>query len=166
VAEDYFSAGFGAISSLFGGISGQKGQEAAAKGSDAAAAAFHTGAEIAGQNVELEKMSTDVQGIQAERKVVKTIGSMQAGLEGAGVVATSGTGIDLLRDSTAQGHLTSQMIGVQGEINANAFRQQQAGLEGQAAQAEATAAAQRAAGKSDMFGGILGAVGKIGGLFF
>lgn len=163
---NYFSGGIGAVSSLVGGFFGQKADEAQAKGLEAAAGAYRTGAEIAGQDVELEKMSTDIQEIAASRKITKTIGAQEAGVAGAGLAIRSGSALDLLRESVAQGHTTSQMLGLQGEINANQFRQQEATLLGEAAQADAAAAAAKAAGEGSMFGGILGAVGKIAGMFF
>lgn len=163
---NYFSAGFGAVSSIFGGITGFKADEASAKGSEIAAAAFEKASGIAGENAVLTGFSTEIQDIAAKRKIEKTIAAQQSAIAGAGFEGGSGSAGDLLRESTTQGHLTTQAIGLQGTINENAYLAQETALEGEAGQARATAEAQHAAGQASLFGGVLGAVGKIASLFF
>lgn len=148
----------GALSSLgsgIGGIGSAIGDFYAASGSRDAAAAFETGAGYATENAELAQWSTNVQEIQAQRKVDRVVAAQQNAQVGAGFTS-GGTGLDLLRDSTAQGHLTTQMIGVQGQINENSYLAQSAALEGESKQAKAAAAAQTAAGVTSGIGGILG----------
>lgn len=132
----------GAVDSIFGGL----GQLKAASGYKKAAAFSDLSASISEQ-------ATQIQLLQAQRDIYRTLGGQQADVAGAGL-AQSGSALDLLRDSTAQGALTKQLITAQGAITT-------AGYEAEAESYRSMAAAAKKAGKGGILGGILKGVATI-----
>jgi len=108
-----------AVKDIFTGFS----DDALIKGYNAAAGGFDTAASLARQNAEIEKQSTAIKTMQAERQIYKTLGGQQADVAAAGFGA-SGSALDLLADSTRQGELTKHLITQQGQINVNNFQEQ------------------------------------------
>lgn len=137
----------------------------AASGSTAAGNAYTAGAAIAGQNELLAAESGTLEQIAAARKVRETIAKQQNAIASNGFNAGSGTGLSLLRESTAQGAQTGQVIGLQTQINENAYTQQEEALQGEASQAYATAASQQAAAAGSAISGVAGLVGSLFKLF-
>jgi len=131
-----------AASSIFGGI-----------GDLEEGAAYGKAAEYAGQNAELEKQSTDIQEFQAQRKITQTLGGQQAEVASAGF-ASSGSSLDLLHASAAQGNLTKNLISIQGQVNENGYLEAQAQYKGMAD-------AATMAGIGGIVGGVLGGIGSI-----
>lgn len=146
----------GAVSDIFGGFAGQEraaGYEAEAKG-------FRTAAGLAGENIGLAGVATDIQEMQARRNELKVIGGQISDVAGAGFTS-SGTALDLLAESNRQAGLEQQLIGTQGDIQENAYRSQQESFLAQAKAAEAAASASSMSSIGSFAGGILKGVGAI-----
>lgn len=124
------SGGISSVGAAVSDLYGAKGAKRAAQGYDASAVSLGRAADIADQNAEITRRSTELTKMQQEREIYKTIGGQQADIAGAGFSA-SGTALDLLRDSTAQGDLTLRLIEEQGLINENAYRLQAESYRGQ-----------------------------------
>ncbi len=97
---------------------------------------------LARQNEEYVKESTAIQQTQLDRQIYQTIGGQQAGTAGAGLAA-SGSALDLLADSAAQGALAKDVLAKQGLIT-------EAGYEEQAQSYDTMAAAGRMAYAGEM----------------
>lgn len=144
----------GAVSDIFGAMAAgerKKGYRAEAEG-------FETAARLSGENADLAKISTEIQQTQAERKALKVIGGQIADVAGAGFGA-GGTAIDLLADSNRQASLEQAILGVQGDIQENAYEQQERSF---LTQAEAARSAAKASGIAEI-GGYIGAGFKFAG---
>lgn len=130
----------GGISSIFGAI-----------GDLSEAGAYKKAATIADQNAALEAESTSIQQSQESRKVFQTLGAQASQVAGAGLTA-GGSSLDVLRSSVQQGSLQKQLIGLQGAVQENSFKQEASAYQGM------EGAANAAAG-----GGILGGIVKFAG---
>lgn len=126
-----------AASSIFSGI----GELQSAKG-------YKKAAGFAGLNADISQQSADIQELMASRQVYKTMGGQQADVAGAGL-ASSGSALDLMRDSAQQGSLTKQLIANQGEINVMGYKAE-----------EASYSSMASAAKASGIGGIVGGVIK------
>jgi hypothetical protein len=131
-----------------------------------AAAAGHTADEYAAERnanlerAEAEKTSTQLKLFSSERKISATKGAAIASIGAAGF-QQSGSGADILRESTQQGYLEQAAIGEQGAINEAGFLD-----------AAKRAQEERQAAKGGIFGGIMGGILqgagvalKLGGMF-
>lgn len=120
----------GAVSSLFAGFgaSSQAGLQAEgldikAQGDLAEASNYDLASDLAQQNEKFTETSTAVKAQQIARSNFQTIGGQQADVAGAGF-ASSGSSLDLLRDSASQGALTSAVAGQQGLITEASYTEQ------------------------------------------
>lgn len=129
------------ISSIFGGI-----------GDLAAAGDYSKAAKLAEQNAHIAKVSTDIQEAQQRRQQYQIIGGVEAAA-GANNLSLSGSAMDVMRSNIQQITLNKSLVGEQGLIEQNAWKEK-------AAADQAMAAASQAAG----IGGILGGVASIFGL--
>ena len=127
-------------------------------GDTAEAQAYGTAEAIANQNATLAGVSGNIQEIQQQRDVMRTVGNQQSAVA-AGGFESSGSSLALLKSSLQQGYLGNQMIQTQtamtqggyleqaaasgSEITAANVAAQQAGVAGQ--QATTLAAAQTTA---------------------
>lgn len=93
-----------AVSDLFSGFGDQQ-----------AAGSYRTTARYARTNAELEQESLDIKQAQLNREIYTTIGGQKADVASSGFSA-SGSALDLLRDSKAQGALAKAQLNVQGAI--------------------------------------------------
>ncbi len=123
MAVDFGGIG-GGISSVFGAL----GDLSSAKGYKKAAA-------YSDLNAGLARESTAIQQYQQQRDLYQTIGGQQADLAGAGLGA-SGSALDLIRSSMAQGSLAKQLIGLQGEITATGYKAEAASYSSMASSAK------------------------------
>jgi len=101
--------------------------------------------DLALQNKQFTEMSTSIKEAQISRDVSKSLGLTQAQEAGAGF-ATSGSGLDILRESTSQGALTKAVASENGLVQeagyqerADSYKLMQAAAT-QAADAETNAA--------------------------
>jgi hypothetical protein len=127
------AANFGSAASDFGGavsdLFSYQGDQAAAK-------MFGQSIGIAQQNQQIEKSSVAIQEAQQQRQMFMGLGTVQANQAGAGGTA-GGSAMDVLRASTIQGGLSHAKLAAQGQIQENAYRQQETAAEAEQAQAKA-----------------------------
>lgn len=132
----------GAVKDIFGGL-----------GDMAEASAYKDAAKYAAQNAVITAASTRIQESQLARKVFQTVGAQSAQVASAGF-ASSGSSLDLARNSIAQGSLQKQLVADQGLINENGFKEESAKYTGMAS-----------AAKSSGIGGFIGGALKIATMF-
>lgn len=113
------SAFGGAASDLFASF----GDKAKAQGDFAEGKAYGLASDLATQNEQFTETSTAIKEAQQQREVTQQLGGQQADVAGAGFAA-SGSALDLLRDSAAQGALTHAVLGQQGLITEAGYTEQ------------------------------------------
>jgi hypothetical protein len=149
MADPFGSIGAG-VSDIFAGFA----DETKAKGDILEGQAYGEAATLAFQNEQFTKMSTDIQEAQAQRELLLSQGRTQAEVAGAGFAA-SGSALDILRSSAAQGSLQKAVVEQQGLITAAGFEEQgQSYLLMQQAANNAASAEKTAAIGSFIAGGI------------
>lgn len=116
--------------------------ELTATGLEGEAAAYTTAAGIAGSNADLEKQAAAIRAFQEDRIVRRTIGSQRAA-NAANGFAEAGTSLSLLRDSVQQGHITTALTLLQGDINVGGYLAEQLAANADAAAATNTAEVTR-----------------------
>ena len=117
------------------------------------ASSYQDAAKYAGQNAQIAAESTAIQEFQAQRKITQTIGAGVADTAGNGL-KVSGSSLDILHESAAQGSLTKNLISLQGQIDVNGYKEAQSQYNGMAS-----------AANSAGIGGILGGIATIAGMF-
>lgn len=80
-------------------------------------------ADLARKNEKYTEESTAIKQTMADRQIYQGIGTEQADIAGAGFAA-SGSALDLLRDSAAQGALQKEVIAKQGLITEEGYNEQ------------------------------------------
>jgi len=151
--QQTFSDIGGAASDLFASF----GDSAKAEGDFAEARSYSLAAELAGQNEKFTETSTAIKEAQQQREMMGVLGGQQADIASAGFAA-SGSALDIMRDSAAQGALTHAVLGQQGLITEAGYTEQQKSYENMAAAATAAGnAANQAATFSDVTSMIKGA---------
>lgn len=103
----------------------------ASEGLKISAAGYREAASITGKNIDLTKESQRIKSLQAEREIYKALGGQESAVASSGLAA-SGSALDVMRDSAAQGVLTMDLLKKQGEIDLNTLKLQQVGYETQA----------------------------------
>ncbi len=137
-------AGFGAQSKAQGDLIEQQNYQLAAK--------------YAQQEALFSEMSGRIQQMQETREISKSLGATVADVAGAGF-ATSGSAIDLLRESASQGALVKQVSEYQSNITTAGYKEQAQSYSNMAAAAGIAASADSKAATGDfMAAGIQGAV--------
>lgn len=149
-------ADFGGVGGVFSSAGTAISDFYQAQGDKKSASNYLEAADIANQNAQLAKMSAAIQETATQRQINKTIGGQAADVAGAGF-AQSGSALDLMRDSASQGALQKAMIGLQGQINSNAYAAQAGAYMGE------YQAAQTAA-KAAQGGGIMSTIGAVAGI--
>lgn len=128
---DFLDADFGALGnaadSLFTGI-----------GASQAAGSYKKSAKALRQNAKLEEESFNIKRAMLDRQIYGAIGGQKADVAAAGFKA-SGSGLDLIRDSAAQGALAKAALGLQKDIAVKNWKDQASAASDSAA-AESTAA--------------------------
>jgi hypothetical protein len=141
VSGQTFSDFGGAVSDLFA-VSADR---AKAAGDLAEATEYGLAASFAEKEAQYTAVSTQIQEYQEQRALSKSLGDTSAGIAGAGFSA-GGSGLDLLRDSAAQGAMQQAVTKEQGLITEEGYEEQaqsyriMQGAAEQAAQAEKKAA--------------------------
>ena len=113
-----FSAGGNAVNDLFAGFAAQT----KAKGNRLQAQQYDLAADLALKNKQFTETSTAIKEQQTQRSIETVIGQQQADV--ASSFAATGTALDLLRDSMAQGALTKAAVGQQGLIEEAGYQEQ------------------------------------------
>jgi hypothetical protein len=94
-----------------------------ASGNLAEASSYDQASALATANEQYTEQSTRVQEAQQARQVTQTIGGQQASVAGAGF-ASSGSALDIMRDSASQGALARGVLGQQGAITEAGYTEQ------------------------------------------
>lgn len=113
----------GAVSDLLSSQATEKGLRLKAQGNVVEAGNYTAAAQLALENEEYTKQSTEIQQTQSERATLLGIGKEKSDIAGAGF-AESGTGLDLLRSAAIQGGLQKAVIGQQGLIQEDSQAEQ------------------------------------------
>jgi hypothetical protein len=118
--------GTGTISSIGGAVSdlfAAEGHRSKAQGLRIEGGNYDLASRYATENEKFTEVSTAVKQAQLDRENFKVLGGQQADVAGAGFAA-SGTALDLLRDSAAQGALTKAIGAEQGLITEEGYKVQ------------------------------------------
>lgn len=136
-SQSTFSAAGGAVSDLFGGIGDLQqgalkakglnlqasGLRIKAQGDLAEASEYDLAGNLATANEKFTEQSQAIKQMQLDRQIASSQGQTSADVAGAGF-ASSGSALDILRDSASQGALTKQVLGQQGLITEAGFQEQ------------------------------------------
>lgn len=109
----------GAVSDLFTASA----DRSKAQGDFAEAQDYDLASGLATQNEEFTVQSTAIKQAQNDRQIYQTMGGVTADTAGSGFAA-SGSSLDVLRDSAAQGALTKAVAGQQGLITEAGYDEQ------------------------------------------
>ena len=131
-----------AVSDLFG-----------SKAAGASASSYQEAQAIADQNAKIAAAATNTQEMQETRALQKSLGTTAADVSGAGF-ASSGSALDIVRDSAMEGALNKALTAEQGAITVNSY-EEQAGMFGGMAEAA------NASGTGQLIGGVLQAAGGV-----
>lgn len=127
--------------------------------------------DLSAQSARIADTSSRLTQTQQQREITKVLGGQRADIASAGLL-NSGSALDIIRDSTAQGNLQMSVLRANGQLEQQGYKEEalsyaamgkaseaaSAAAIGQAGQAQAAAAASKKSG----IGGILGGVLKIG----
>jgi hypothetical protein len=145
VSASIFSSLGGSVSDLFGGIGAisqanlkAQGLDIQAQGDLAEATNYDAAAVLAGQNAQFTQSSTAIKQAQIDRQTTLAIGGQQADVA-AGGFSSTGSALDLMRDSASQGALTKAVAGQQGLITEAGYQEQQKSYQTMSDAARATA---------------------------
>ena len=146
-------SGFGgAAADLFAA----EGDKAKAKYDFAEGQQYGLASDLATQNEKFTETSTAIKEAQQQREMMGVLGGQQADIASAGF-AESGSALDIMRDSAAQGALTHAVLGQQGLITEAGYNEQAASYKVmQGAANDAGNAENNAATFADITGAIKG----------
>lgn len=163
IGSDTFRDIGGAVSDIFGGFAADTSSDLKAKGLSIQAQGTRLSAQslllkaqgdlseaeqydlaqqLAQQNAAYTRASTAISAAQQDRQITMTIGGQRAAVAGAGL-ASSGTALDLLRDSASQGALARATLQTQGSITEAGFNEQAKSYAVMSAAARTTAAGKQ-----------------------
>jgi len=147
----------GAVSDLFSSQATATGLRLKASGDLAEAGNYDLSADMATQNAQFAEVSTRVKAAMTQRQIYQGIGTETADIAGSGFRTNTGSSLDLLRSSAAEGALNKQLVTEQGQITEAGYNEQAASYTNLAAFARSSAATEDSeAGKSTL-GGEIGA---------
>lgn len=155
-----FGAVLGDVGSAAGSLFSALGAGATAHGAEQAASLYTQASQYADQNVQYAITNEQIQQMLSARAFGKAEGKARAAAGASGLdLLNSPDVIDALRETRQQQQIQSEIIGIQGGINENAYREQSFALQGQAASSIATAEAARSSETGSLLGGLFG-IGK------
>jgi len=146
----------GAASDLFAA----SGHKAKAQGDLIEAQNYDLAAGLATQNEKFEETSTAIKEAQIARENSKMLGGQQADVASAGFAA-SGSALDLMRDSAAQGALHTAVAGEQGLITEAGYTEQAQSYQNMSVAAHMAADAENQAATGSTITGILKGVAAV-----
>jgi post-segregation antitoxin (ccd killing protein) len=129
--KDTFGDLGGAVSDLFAA----QGYKYKAQGDEFEKQNYLLAADLADKNARFAETSTAIKTAQQNRQIYQNIGGQKADIAGAGF-AESGSAIDLLRDSAAQGALMQAVTQQQGLIQEEGYKEQAQSYRNMAAAAQ------------------------------
>lgn len=113
----------GAVNDLYSGNAAQQRGYIKAEGDFVEAANYKDASALATQNAQFTEASTNIKDVMAERNIYRTISSQQAGFALSGVLE-SGSALDIMRSSAAEGALTRSLVQAQGQITEAGYKEQ------------------------------------------
>lgn len=155
--------GAGTITSLSGAVGdlfAASGHRAKAQGDRVEAQNYDLASELAAQNAKFTETSTAIKEAQIDRENYKVIGGQQADVASAGF-ASSGSALDLMRDSAQQGALTHAVAGEQGLITEAGYQEQAQSYTNMSTAARMAADAEDNAATGSTITGILKGVAAV-----
>jgi len=114
---------FSALSGAVGDLFSASALRTKAQGNRIEAQSYDLAADLASRNKQFTEQSTEIKQAQLDRSIFQTIGQQKADVAASGFAA-SGSALDLLRDSAAQGALTKAVTGQQGLIEEAGYEEQ------------------------------------------
>lgn len=164
----------GAVADLFNADAHKANAQAhryKAQGQRIEAGNYDRSSDFSEQNAMFTETSTAIKRAQTDRDLYKTLGGQQSDIAGAGF-ANTGTALDLMRDSAAQGALTKAVGAQQGLITEEGYQVQAKNYiaMGEAARLaasaeDAAAAAEEHAAKGSQISSIFKGVAAIASVF-
>jgi hypothetical protein len=158
--------GTGTINSIGGAVNDLFAADAhrsRAAGDRIQATNYDLASTLATQNEKFTETSTAIKQAQNDRQIYQAVGGQQADVAGAGF-ASSGSALDLLRDSASQGALTKAVAGQQGLITEAGYTEQAESYTNLAGAARLAAHAEDEAASGSVIGSILHGVGAVASL--
>lgn len=155
------------FSDISGGISdffAASADKAKAAGDIAEQQNYQLAGQLANTEDTYTQWSTAIKGMQADREIYQGASREQADVAGAGF-AQSGSSLDLLRDSAAQGALQKQVLSEQGLITEAGYKEQSQSYTNMANAAGAAASAENTASTGSLIAGGVKAAAGIATLF-
>lgn len=113
----------GAVSDIFAGQATAAGLRLKAHGNRAEAENYDLAGGLADKNAKFAEISTAIKQAQTDRAIFRALGTEQSDIASAGF-SNSGTALDLMRDSAAQGALTKAALAQQGLISEEGYKVQ------------------------------------------
>jgi hypothetical protein len=123
IGSGTFNSAAGAVNDIFSSQFSAKSLEIKAGGDIAEGQAYGKAAELARENAAFTEQSTAIQEMQATRNLTLNLGAQRAAAASSGFEA-SGSALDVLRDSAAQGALQKQVLQQQGLITEAGYKEQ------------------------------------------
>jgi hypothetical protein len=115
---------------------------------------YSDAAVLAQQNEQFTQMSTAIKDAQTSREIAKSEGATTAAVAGGGF-ATSGSALDILRDSAQQGAITRAVGQQQGLVTEAGFEEQKNSYNLMAGAADQAADAEKTAARTQMVEGVI-----------
>lgn len=143
-----FSNFGGAVGDIFAGI----GADIKAKGDELEATNYRLAAQYADKEATYSEWSTAIKQYQEGREIYGAISEQKADVGAAGFGA-SGSALDLLRDSAQQGALTQAVLGEQGLITEEGYKEQAQSYTNMAQAADLAAKGEKTAAIGDYIAG-------------
>ena len=150
LGQSTFSDLSGAVSDLFAA----EGHKLRARGDEFEKQNYLLAGQLADQNAQFTEMSTAIKESQASRELFKSMGQTQADIAGAGF-AESGSALDILRDSASQGALTKAVLGQQGLITEEGYKEQAQSYRNMASAADIAIQAEKTASTGSFLTGLV-----------
>lgn len=121
--NSFFSNAGGAVNDLYAGDAAQQRGYIKAQGDWVEAANYRDAQSLATQNAQYTEMSTNIKDVMAERNIYRTISGQEAGFASSGL-QESGSALDIMRSSAAEGALTRSLVQAQGQITEASYKEQ------------------------------------------
>lgn len=122
-ASGYKSKAQGHMLASQGHLLGARANRMRREGQEMEADLYDESALFTRQNERIARNSTEIKLLQEDRKIMRTMGGQAADVAASGF-ASSGSALDILRASAAEGALTKQVLGQQGLIEETALEHQ------------------------------------------
>ena len=157
------AASIGNISAGIGDLYSAKADKAKAQYDLTEGKEYDLASQLALQNEQFTQMSTAIKDAQTSREIAKSEGATTAAVAGGGF-ATSGSALDILRDSAQQGAITRAVGQEQGLVTEAGYAEQAQSYSLMAGAANQAAAAEKEAAQGAKIGAIMQGIGAAVGI--